>query len=83
MQAFVFDAHARVLFRIDDERDGLVSGQAVLHAPPAGADALTYLDLWAEGQAMRGVQVVRRDLGVGHTVSIVVAETLNKRHRLA
>lgn len=83
MQAFVYDAHDRVLFRIDDERDGLVSGQAVLHAPLAGADGLNYLDLWVEGQAMRGVQLVRRDLGADHTVSIVVAETLNKRHRLA
>ncbi len=83
MQAFVYDAHDRVLFRIDDERDGLVSGQTVLHPPPAGADELRYLDLWVEGQAMRGVQLVRRDLGVGHTVSIMVAETLNKRHRLA
>lgn len=83
LQAFVYDAHDRVLFRIDDERDGLVSGQAVLHAPAAGSEELAYLDLWVEGQAMRGVQLVRRDLGAGHAVSIVVAETLNKRHRLA
>lgn len=83
LRAFVFDAHDRVLFRIDDDRDGLVSGQAVLHAPPIGADELTYLDLWVEGQAMRGVQIVRRDLGPGRAVSIMVAETLNKRHRLA
>jgi len=83
LQAFVFDARDRVLFRIDDERDGLVSGQAVLHAPPMGSDEVTYAELWVDGQAMRGVQVIRRDLGPGHVVSIMVAETLNKRHRLA
>ncbi|TAK88722.1 MAG: sensor histidine kinase [Aquabacterium sp.] len=82
LQAFVFDAHDRVLFRIDDARDGLVSGQPILHAQPFGVQDVRYADLWTEGQAMRSVQIIRRDL-VGHLVSITVAETLNKRHRLA
>ena len=83
LQAFVFDAHDRVLFRIDDERDGLVSGQTALRAPTFEQPEVSYVDLWVEGQAMRGVQVIRRDMRPGSAVSIVVAETLHKRHRLA
>ncbi|RTL29717.1 MAG: sensor histidine kinase [Burkholderiales bacterium] len=83
LQAFIFDAHDRVLFRIDDERDGLIAGQPVLHAPAFRRDEVVYLDMWVEGQAMRGVQVIRRDIHPGKAVSILVAETLHKRHRLA
>jgi two-component system sensor histidine kinase TctE len=82
LQAFVFDAHDRVLFRIDDAQDGFMAGQAVLHAPQPDARDIGYADVWVEGQRMRSVQVTRRDLP-GHVVSITVAETLNKRHRLA
>jgi two-component system sensor histidine kinase TctE len=83
LQAFVFDAHDRVLFRIDDEHDGLVSGQVALHAPSFNQPEVSYNDLWVDGQAMRSVQVIRHDLRAGSAVSIMVAESLNKRHRLA
>jgi two-component system sensor histidine kinase TctE len=83
LQAFVFDAHDRVLFRIDDEHDGLVSGQTTLMPPSFGEHEVRYTDMWVEGQAMRGVQVIRRDVRPGTAVSILVAETLHKRHRLA
>lgn len=83
LQAFVFDAHDRVMFRIDDERDGLVAGQTQLHAPNFGDQEVQYIDMWVEGQPMRGVQVIRHDVRPGAAVSIIVAETLNKRHRLA
>ncbi|MGC4062285.1 MAG: sensor histidine kinase N-terminal domain-containing protein [Aquabacterium sp.] len=83
LQAFVFDAHDRVLFRIDDEHDGLVTGQTALPPPSFGDQEVHYTDMWVDGQAMRGVQVIKRDVRPGSAVSIVVAETLHKRHRLA
>jgi two-component system, OmpR family, sensor histidine kinase TctE len=83
LQAFVFDAHDRVLFRIDDQQDGLIAGQTLLHQPAFGPQDVSYLDLTVDGQPMRAVQVLRHDLRPGSTVSIMVAETLHKRHRLA
>jgi two-component system sensor histidine kinase TctE len=83
LQAFVFDAHDRVLFRIDDQQDGLIAGQTLLHAPVLAQQEVSYLDLNVEGQPMRAVQVLRHDLHPGATVSILVAETLHKRQRLA
>jgi two-component system sensor histidine kinase TctE len=83
VDAFVFDAHDRVLFRIDDQKEGLIAGQSILPFQPMGAQEVNYVDLTVDGQAMRAVQLVRRDLRPGASVSILVAETLHKRHRLA
>ena len=83
LQAFVFDAHDRVMFRIDDEMEGLVSGRSALRAPTFSTRDINYIDVVIDGQPMRCVQVIRHDLRPGSAVSIVVAETLNKRRRLA
>lgn len=82
LQAVIFDARDRVLFRIDSAREGLIAGQTALKPGPADAD-VRYSTLVVEGQAMRAVQFTRRDLQADNPVTITVAETLHKRTRLA
>lgn len=83
LDAVVFDAHDRVLFRIDSPTQGLIAGQTNL--PPGThteGHTVQYHDVVIEGQAMRLVQVTRLDLVPGHPVVVSVAETLHKRDRL-
>lgn len=83
LDAVVFDAHDRVLFRIDSPTQGLIAGQTNL--PPGThteGHTVQYHDVVIDGQAMRLVQVTRLDLVPGHPVVVSVAETLHKRDRL-
>jgi len=84
LSALVFDAHDRVLFRISDDREGWVAGQAHL-ADQAfqGQGLVRYQNLVVDGQAMRAVELTAAEVNPGSLVRIVVAETLNKRNRLA
>lgn len=83
LDAVVFDAHDRVLFRIDSPSQGLVAGHTHLPAAQAhpGQDVI-YRDVVIDGQPMRLVQLTRHDLLPDHPVTISVAETLHKRDRL-
>jgi len=84
LQAMIWDAHDKVLFRIDDQAAGLIAGQSELHAPLLwSAASVNYIDTQASGQPMRAVQIIRHDLRPGSLVAITMAETLHKRHRLA
>lgn len=83
LDAFVFDAHDRVLFRVDDQHDGFVAGQPVLHAQPRWDAEVRYMNLNVDGQPMRAVQMLRHDVRPDSAVSIIVAETQHKRDRLA
>ena len=84
LRAFVFDAHDEVIFRIDDDQQGLIAGHMGLPSHVfVGDTPVQYANIDVEGREMRAVQVIRRDLHPGHLVRIVVAETLVKRQRLA
>ncbi len=83
LQAFTYDAHDRVLFRIDAQQGGLIGGSKALPKAGSSESDKVYVDMTVDGQAMRAVQVVRTDLEPGNPVFITVAETLHKRHRLA
>jgi len=83
LQAFTYDAHDRVLFRIDAQQGGLIGGSKALPRAGSSESDKVYVDMTVDGQAMRAVQVVRTDLEPGNPVFITVAETLHKRHRLA
>jgi len=83
LHALVWDAHDVVLFRIDSAREGFIGGHTSL-ATVHGADAdVGYGDVRANSQDMRAVRIVRDDIVPGDRITITVAETLNKRHRLA
>ncbi len=83
LQALVWDAHDVVLFRIDSARSGLIGGQGSLPPLPPSDTDVVYSDVQAQRQSMRAVSIVRRDIVPGDQITITVAETLNKRHRLA
>jgi len=84
LQAFVFDAHDRVLFRVDDAQAGLIAGNQNLRPDVFKSQGdVQYAELTIDAQPMRAVQLVLRDVAPGHTVRIVVAESLLKRQRLA
>ncbi len=83
LQALVWDAHDVVLFRIDSAKDGFVGGQTALPTPAEASDDVSYGDVRANSQDMRAVRIVRSDVVPGDRITITVAETLNKRHRLA
>ncbi len=83
LKAMVWDAHDVVLFRIDSAREGLIGGERELSPLPASTVEAGYSDVQAKGQPMRAVSIVRDDIVPGDQITITVAETLNKRHRLA
>lgn len=83
LQALVWDANDIVLFRIDSANLGFIGGQAALEPLPTATSTGSYADVQANRQSMRAVSVLRTDIVPGDTITITVAETLHKRHRLA
>lgn len=83
LQALTYDAHDRVLFRIDAQREGLLGGQAQAPRSPTSSGERVFFEAEVGGERMRAVQVSRRDLDPRNPVFVTVAETVNKRHRLA
>lgn len=86
-RALTWDAHDVVLFRIDSAQAGFVGGQPIPEPLPPTAEGVSYADIQAihQGtrQEMRAVSIVRTDIVPGDTITITVAESLHKRHRLA
>ncbi|WP_417070528.1 sensor histidine kinase N-terminal domain-containing protein [Niveibacterium terrae] len=79
-----WDAYDSVLFRVDSSRHGLLAGERSLPRPDsAEGQAFAFYDTARKGQAMRAVQVILPHLAPGEDITVTVAETLNKRRRLA
>ncbi len=78
----VWDAQDKIYYRVDSQRDGLLTGQRAL-APAALGEGETerFSDGRADGQPIRGVTVAVPD--VRPRILVSVAETLHKRTRLA
>lgn len=84
LQAMLWDASDRILFRVDGRDDGLLAGQPELKVPHDwGRHTVQYTDQAVNGVPMRAVQIERDDIESGHPVRVTVAETLHKRQRLA
>lgn len=84
LQAMLWDARDRILFRVDGRTEGLLAGQPELKVRHDwGRRQVHYIDLALNGVPMRAVQIERDDVEPGHPVLITVAETLHKRQRLA
>lgn len=79
----VWDALDTVLFRIDGGKTGLVAGERALPLPDPAGPMVQFYDTHHGGMALRAVRVMLRGTGAREDVSVTVAETLNKRHRLA
>lgn len=86
-RALTWDAHDMVLFRIDSAQAGFIGGQPVPEPLPPSDGGVSYADIQANHQGvhqeMRAVSIVRTDIVPGDTITITVAESLHKRHRLA
>jgi two-component system sensor histidine kinase TctE len=82
LNLLVWDAHDQIYFRVDSARDGLLAGHGEL-APEALPDGVG--ELFRNGQVKgRPIRSVTISVpGTGAPVRVTVAETLNKRTRLA
>lgn len=86
-RALTWDAHDVVLFRIDSAHAGMIGGQPLPEPVLPSGQRVSYADIQSNPhsnrQEMRAVSIVRNDIVPGDTITITVAETLHKRHRLA
>jgi two-component system sensor histidine kinase TctE len=82
LNLLVWDAQDQIYFRVDSQRDGLLVGDAVL-APVFRRDSTVeqFLDGQVQGRPIRSVTIGVP--GSDPAVWVTVAETLNKRTRLA
>lgn len=83
MNMLVWDAYDTVLFRVDSSLSGLIGGERVLPPPPADDRIIHFYEVRRNGVDMRAVRVLLKQVVGDEDVSVTVAETLNKRRRLA
>jgi two-component system sensor histidine kinase TctE len=79
-----WDAYDSVLFRIDSNQHGLLAGERSLpQLDNAPTQAIAYYDTARKGHAMRAVRILLPHVVPNEDITVTVAETLNKRRRLA
>jgi signal transduction histidine kinase len=76
-----WDPHDRIYFRVDTDQDGLIAGSPDLIPPDSRGRDVLFQDGWVRGKEVRLVTISTTNNGQG--VRVAVAETLNKRKRLA
>lgn len=83
LKAMIWDAYDQVYFRIDDNGQMLAGQPDLRIGRPLSDGEVYFFDHYVDGHPVRAVQIYRRNLIPGHTVTITMAETLHKRQRLA
>ena len=80
----VWDAVDTVLFRVDSSRRGILAGERSLPVPLVRREQpIVFFDASLGTRALRGVRVLIPPVVRGEDLTVTVAETLNKRRRLA